>query len=51
LMMFKGNISPIVDRPIALVFLALAGLFVGYKLVSFFFGKKSKLKIEEAGTL
>lgn len=51
LMMFKGNISPMVDRPIALVFLALAVLFVGYKLVSFLFGKKSKLKIEEAGTL
>ncbi len=51
LMMFKGNISPIVDRPIAMVFLALAVLFVGYKLVSLFFGKKIKLKIEEADTL
>jgi putative tricarboxylic transport membrane protein len=51
LMMFKGDISPIVNRPIAVVFLALAGLFIGYKLVSYFLGKRIKLKIEEADTL
>jgi len=51
LMMFKGDISPILDRPIAVVFLALAGLFIGYKLVSYFLGKRIKLKIEEADTL
>jgi putative tricarboxylic transport membrane protein len=51
LMMFKGNISPMVDRPIAIAFLALAVLFVGYRMVSPFFGKKIKMKIGEADTL
>ena len=51
LMMFKGSISPMADRPIALVFLALAVLFIGYKLASSLYGKKAKLKIEEGDTL
>jgi putative tricarboxylic transport membrane protein len=51
LMLFKGSISPIADRPVALVFLAIAALFIGYKLISAFYGEKLKLKIEEDDTL
>jgi putative tricarboxylic transport membrane protein len=51
LMMFKGGISPMADRPIALAFLTLAVLFIGYKLISSFYGGKVKFKIGEGDTL
>ncbi len=51
LMMFKGSVSPMADRPIALAFLILAALFIGYKLISSFYGGKGKFKIEEGDTL
>jgi putative tricarboxylic transport membrane protein len=47
LMMFKGNFFLIVDRPVAITLLALAIVFIVYKIVSSFFGKKIELKIEE----
>ena len=51
LMMFKGTVSPMADRPIALAFLTLAILFIVYKLISSFYGEKVKFKIEEGDTL
>jgi putative tricarboxylic transport membrane protein len=47
LMMFKGDISLIVDRPIATTLLALAVAFVLYKFVAPLFGEKVALKVEE----
>ncbi len=51
LMMFKGSVSPMADRPIALAFLTLAILFIVYRLISSFYGGKAKFKIEEGDTL
>jgi len=47
LMMFKGDISLIVNRPIAITLLALAFVFLAYKLGAPLFGKKVVLKVEE----
>ena len=47
LMMFKGDISLIVNRPIAITLLALAVAFLAYKLGAPLFGKKVVLKVEE----
>jgi putative tricarboxylic transport membrane protein len=47
LMMFKGDMSLILNRPIAVVLLALAVAFVAYKLGAPLFGKKVVLKVEE----
>ena len=47
LMMFKGDMSLILNRPIAVVLLALAVAFVAYKLGAPLFGKKVALKVEE----
>jgi putative tricarboxylic transport membrane protein len=47
LMMFRGDMSLIVNRPIAMTLLALAVAFVLYKFVAPLFGKKVALKVEE----
>jgi len=49
LMLFKGNPFLIVGRPVAMTLLALAIAFIGYKLLSPFWGKKISLKGEEQG--
>jgi putative tricarboxylic transport membrane protein len=51
LMMFKGDIFLIFARPIAVILLAVAMAFIGYKLVAPLFGKKIELKVEEDDTL
>lgn len=47
LLMFKGDVSLMVDRPIALALLALATAFLAYRLVAPFFGRKYTLQAEE----
>jgi len=47
LMLFKGNPSLIIGRPIAMTLLVLAVLFIVYKFVSPLLGKKIELKVEE----
>jgi len=47
LMMFKGDMSLILDRPVAIILLALAAAFLAYKLAAPLFGKKVALKVEE----
>jgi len=51
LMMFKGDISLILGRPVAVVLLSLAIIFVAYKLGASLFGRKVGLKVEEDDTL
>ncbi len=51
LMMFKGDISLILGRPVAVVLLSLARIFVAYKLGASLFGRKVGLKVEEDDTL
>jgi TctA family transporter len=41
LMMFRGNISLILDRPIAMVFLTLALAFILFKILYPFFRRKT----------
>jgi putative tricarboxylic transport membrane protein len=40
LMLFKGDLFLIIYRPIAMVFLSLAILFIGYRVLLLFLGKK-----------
>ena len=47
LMLFKGNPSLIIGRPIAMTLLVLAVVFIVYKFVSPLLGKKIELKVEE----
>jgi len=42
LMMFKGNMGLIVDRPIAVTFLSLAAAYIVYKILSFCLSKKTQ---------
>ena len=51
LMMFKGDVSLILDRPVAIILLALAAAFLACKLAAPLFGKKVALKVEEDDTL
>jgi putative tricarboxylic transport membrane protein len=47
LMLFKGNPTLIISRPIAMTLLVIAVVFILYKFVSPLLGKKIELKIEE----
>jgi len=47
LMLLKGDLSLIAYRPIAAALLATALLFILFKLLSFFWGRKIDLKIKE----
>ncbi len=47
LMMFKGDMSLITGRPLAMVLLAVAVVFVLYRLIAPLLGKKVALKVEE----
>ncbi len=49
LMLFKGDISLIFGRPMAMALLGLALAFIVYKFVSPVFGKKIRLEGEEPG--
>jgi putative tricarboxylic transport membrane protein len=49
LMMFKGDLSLIAGRPVAVTLLAVAVLFIAFKFLSPFLGTKIDLKIEEPG--
>jgi len=51
LMMFKGDVSLIFNRPIATTLLALAVAFLAYKFIAPLFGKTVGLKVEEDDTL
>ena len=51
LLMFKGDVSLVVDRPLAITLLALAGAFLAYKFVAPLFGKKYALKVDEGKSL
>ena len=47
LMMFKGDLAPLADRPLSLALLALAAAFIVYKFAAPWFGKKYVLPVEE----
>ena len=47
LMMFKGDISLMADRPLAITLLAFAAAFILYRVVAPLFGKRVSLKVEE----
>jgi putative tricarboxylic transport membrane protein len=47
LMMFKGDLSLMAGRPVAVTLLAVAALFIAFKFLSPFFGAKIDLKVEE----
>ncbi len=47
LLMFKGDVSLIVDRPLSMTLLALAAAFLAYKFTASLWGKKYALKVEE----
>lgn len=51
LLMFKGDVSLVADRPLSVTLLALAAAFVAYRLVAPLRGKKPALKIEEGKLL
>ena len=51
LMMFKGDVSVITERPIAMVFLSIAAAYLFLKIVSAVFSKKIDLKVEEEDKL
>ena len=47
LLMFKGDVSLVADRPVSVTLLALAAAFLVFKFAAPLFGKKFPLKIEE----
>ncbi len=51
LLMFKGDVSLIVDRPLSITLLALAAAFLAYKFMAPLLGKKYALKVEEGKSL
>lgn len=51
LMMFKGDVTLIVGRPIALIFLCITAVYLFYKLISYLFGKKLNITFEEDDAL
>jgi putative tricarboxylic transport membrane protein len=51
LMMFKGDLFLVADRPLSVTMLALAAAFLAYKFAAPFFGKKFPLVVEEDDTL
>jgi putative tricarboxylic transport membrane protein len=51
LLMFKGDVTLVADRPLSLALLALAVAFLAYRIMAPLVGKKSALKIEEGKSL
>jgi putative tricarboxylic transport membrane protein len=51
LLMFKGDVSLIADRPLSVALLALAAAFLAYKVMATLLGKKPALKVEEGHSL
>ncbi len=51
LMMFRGDLSLVADRPVSVSLLALTATFLAYKFAAPFFGKKFQLTVEEDDTL
>lgn len=51
LLMFKGDITLVANRPLSLTLLALAAAFLAYRFIAAVSGKKPVLKIEEDDTL
>lgn len=51
LLMFKGDVTLVADRPLSLALLALAVAFLAYRIMAPLMGKKSALKIEEGKSL
>jgi len=51
LMMFKGDMTLIIGRPIATIFLCITAAYLVYKIISLFFAKKIDLKVEEDDAL
>ena len=47
LMMFKGDLALMSGRPVAVILLAVAVLFIAFKLLSPLFGAKIELKVKE----
>ena len=47
LMMFRGDVSLVAERPVSITLLALAAAFLAYKFIALFLGKQFPLKIEE----
>ena len=51
LMMFKGDVTLVAERPVAMTLLVLAVLFVAYKVVAPFFGRQYAIKLGDDDTL
>lgn len=51
LMMFKGDVSLVAGRPVALTLLVLAALFVAYRILAPLFGRKYAIKVAGDDTL
>ena len=51
LMMFRGDVSLVAERPVSITLLALAAAFLAYKFMAPFLGQKFPLKIEEDSKL
>jgi putative tricarboxylic transport membrane protein len=51
LLMFKGDVSLVADRPLSVALLALAAAFLAYKVIAPLLGKKPALKVEEGNSL
>ena len=51
LLMFKGDLALVVDRPLSAVLLTLAAAFLAYRILSPLLGKKPALKVEEGHSL
>jgi len=51
LLMFKGDVSLVADRPLSVALLALASAFLAYRVIAPLLGKKPALKVEEGKSL
>jgi len=51
LMMFNGDVSLVVDRPVSVTLLVLAAAFLAYKFMAMLAGKKLALAVEEDDAL
>jgi putative tricarboxylic transport membrane protein len=51
LMMFKGDVSLVVDRPLSVTLLVLAAAFLAYKFMAILSGKKLALAVKEDDAL
>jgi putative tricarboxylic transport membrane protein len=51
LMMFRGDVTLVVDRPLSVSLLAVAAAFLAYRFAAPFFGRKFPLVVEEDKTL